>query len=71
MLMRLPLADLVSNGYAFQVELTWEAQRRGLRIAEVPIVFRERHRGRSKLTWSVVWESIVLPWRLRNRSRAL
>ena len=63
----LPLESLVSNGYAFQVEMTWEAHRRGLRLAEMPIVFRERYRGRSKLTWAVVFESVLLPWRLRAR----
>lgn len=64
---RLPLASLVSNGYAFQVEMTWEAHRRGMRLAEVPIVFHERRHGRSKLSWSVVFESMLLPWRLRSR----
>jgi len=63
----LPLESLVSNGYAFQVEMTWEAHRRGLRLTEVPILFLERHRGHSKLTWAVVLESILLPWRLRRR----
>jgi dolichol-phosphate mannosyltransferase len=68
-LARLPLPALVSNGYAFQVEMAWETVRRGLRVAEVPIVFVERRDGQSKLTWAVVWESILLPWRLRQRSR--
>jgi dolichol-phosphate mannosyltransferase len=68
-LRQLPLDALLSNGYAFQVEITWEAHRRGLRLAEVPIVFLERHRGRSKLTWAVVFESVLLPWRLRARRR--
>ncbi len=66
-LQRLPLGSLVSNGYAFQVEMTWEAHRRGMRLAEVPIVFHERRHGRSKLSWSVVFESMLLPWRLRTR----
>jgi len=66
-LMQLPLTTLVSNGYAFQVEMAWETFRRGLRIAEVPIVFVERQHGRSKLNWSVVFESLLLPWRLRRR----
>lgn len=66
-LQRLPLDSLVSNGYAFQVEMTWEAYRRGMRLTEVPIVFHERRHGRSKLSWAVVFESMVLPWRLRSR----
>ncbi len=63
-LARLPLTTLASNGYAFQVEMTWHATRLGLRVAEVPIVFVERRDGQSKLSWKVVWESIVIPWRL-------
>lgn len=66
-LMQIPLSKLVSNGYAFQVEMAWEAFQRGLRIKEVPIVFVERHHGRSKLTWFVVFESMLVPWKLRRR----
>jgi len=66
-LMQLPLPKLVSNGYAFQVEMAWETFQRRLRITEVPIVFVERHHGRSKLNWFVVFESMLLPWRLRRR----
>ena len=40
-----------SRGYAFQVELTYRALRAGLRVAELPIMFRERREGESKLSW--------------------
>jgi dolichol-phosphate mannosyltransferase len=63
-LTRLPLERLRSSGYAFQVEMVWETVRRGLRVAEVPIVFVERTEGRSKMNWPVILESIWLPWRL-------
>ena len=43
---RLPLASIRSDGYAFIVELAWEASRAGLRCAEVPITFVERRAGR-------------------------
>ena len=66
-LAQMPLQTLVSNGYAFQVEMTWEAVRRGLSVTEVPIVFFERKLGRSKLTWAMVLESVLLPWRLRRQ----
>lgn len=66
-LTRLPLANLKSRGYAFQVEMVWETVRRGLRVAEVPIVFVERLQGRSKMNWPVILESIRLPWQLRGR----
>ena len=68
-LARLPLASLKSNGYSFQVEMVWEAVERGLRVAEVPIIFVERAEGHSKLNGSVILESALLPWRLR-RTRA-
>jgi dolichol-phosphate mannosyltransferase len=65
-LRQLPLERLKSSGYSFQVEMAWETVRRGLRVAEVPIVFVERTQGRSKLNWPVILESIWLPWRLRR-----
>jgi dolichol-phosphate mannosyltransferase len=69
LLARLPLAGIVSDGYAFQVEMTWEARAAGGRIVEVPITFVERRQGSSKLSGSVIGESIVLPWRLAARPR--
>ena len=65
-LLQLPLADLKSNGYSFQVEMLWETLRRGLTVVEVPIVFVERAQGRSKMNWATILESIWLPWRLRR-----
>lgn len=69
LLARLPLADIVSDGYAFQVEMTWEARAAGGRIVEVPITFVERRQGQSKLSGRVIGESVVLPWRLAARPR--
>jgi dolichol-phosphate mannosyltransferase len=65
----LPLASLASNGYAFQVEMLFEAVRRGSRVREVPIIFVERRRGRSKLSKGMIAESILMPWRLILRGR--
>jgi dolichol-phosphate mannosyltransferase len=64
LLARLPLERFISDGYAFQVELTWEAHSRGAQIVEVPITFVERRLGRSKLSSRIVAESALLPWRL-------
>ncbi len=58
-----------SNGYAFQVEMVYRASRSGLSIAEVPIVFTDRARGKSKISRKVLLESMVVPWRLRFGSR--
>ena len=66
---RLPLASIRSDGYAFIVELAWEASRAGLRCAEVPITFVERREGASKLSWPVIVESAIVPWRLAARPR--
>ena len=70
LLTRLPLDRIISDGYAFQVEMTWEAKRAGARIVEVPITFTERRLGRSKLSSRVVGESVILPWRLAARPRS-
>lgn len=68
-LAKLPLGDIVSDGYAFQVEMMFMASRAGLRIGEVPIIFVERRIGRSKLSRGVIWESVFMPWRLVMRRR--
>jgi dolichol-phosphate mannosyltransferase len=67
-LARLPLADMVSDGYAFLVEMLYEAKRRNFRLAEVPIIFVERRVGQSKVSSSVLMESLIMPWRLRFSS---
>jgi dolichol-phosphate mannosyltransferase len=69
LLARIPLDRIVSDGYAFQVELTWEAYRAGGRVAEIPIVFVERRVGASKMTGRVIIESAMLPWRLIAQPR--
>jgi dolichol-phosphate mannosyltransferase len=69
-LARMPLGAIASNGYAFLVELTWEAAAAGCRIAEVPITFVDRREGASKLSTSVMIESVLVPWRLAARPRS-
>jgi dolichol-phosphate mannosyltransferase len=70
LLARLPLDRIVSDGYAFQVEMAWEAHIAGGRIVEVPITFVERREGRSKMSGRVIAESVMLPWRLAARPRS-
>jgi dolichol-phosphate mannosyltransferase len=69
-LARLPLKAMVSNGYAFIVEMLFEASRRGCTIGEVPIIFIERRQGQSKVSGRVLAESLIVPWRLLFRSRS-
>ncbi len=49
-----------SQGYAFQVELTYRAVRAGFHVVEVPIVFRDRQRGTSKMSWRIAAEAMWL-----------
>jgi len=54
-----------SNGYAFQIETTFRALRRGLKVLEVPIVFVDRRVGHSKMSRRIFFEAIRIPWKLR------
>jgi dolichol-phosphate mannosyltransferase len=54
-----------SNGYSFQIETTYRALRKGLRVVEVPIVFVDRRAGQSKMSRRIFAEAIVEVWRLR------
>jgi dolichol-phosphate mannosyltransferase len=59
------LRDIGVNGYGFQVETTWWAHRRGARIVQVPITFRERTAGRSKMSGAIVGEAMLRVLALR------
>ena len=54
-----------SNGYAFQIELTYRAHRRGFRIVELPILFHERRVGSSKMSRAIVLEGMLRVWQFR------
>jgi len=66
---QLPLASIRSDGYAFIVELAWEASKAGFKCGEIPITFVERRKGASKLSTRVIVESAILPWRLVARPK--
>jgi dolichol-phosphate mannosyltransferase len=70
-LARLPLEHARANGYAFLTEMLYEAGRHGCRIGEAPIVFVERAEGYSKVSRSVLIESLLTPWRLILRGGRL
>jgi len=61
----LDLGSINSNGYSFQVEMSYRAFLCGCKIVEAPIVFTERHAGQSKMSRGVIMESALMPWRLR------
>jgi dolichol-phosphate mannosyltransferase len=64
----LDLDSIQSNGYAFQIEVTYRGHQRGFRIVEEPIVFADRRLGRSKMHARIVAEALLIVWRLRLES---
>lgn len=64
-LAEIDLDDVKSNGYSFQIEMTYRAFLKGFRIREVPIVFEERAAGRSKMSRKIFLEAVTMVWKLR------
>jgi dolichol-phosphate mannosyltransferase len=63
----LDLNKVRSDGYAFQVEMAYACQKKGYRVREVPIVFRDRAHGRSKMSMHIVWEALWRVWQIKWR----
>jgi len=61
----LGLDEVKTAGYGFQVELTWRALQRGLKVVEVPITFTDRVAGKSKMSGDIFREALLLVWKLR------
>ena len=59
------LNSVKSNGYAFQIEMSYRAWKRGFRLVEIPIIFVDRAEGVSKMSKKIVREAIWMVWRLR------
>jgi len=72
-LRRIPLGTVRADGYGFQVEMTYLTERAGGRVVELPITFRDRTLGRSKMSSRIVVEAFVLVawWGMRDRLRHL
>lgn len=62
------LNKIKSNGYAFQIEMTFKAWKKGFKIGEIPIVFVDRTMGSSKMSKKIVREAVFMVWKLRLRS---
>ena len=56
-----------SEGYAFQIEVSLRAWRKGFAIGEIPIVFADRDLGESKMSKRIIWEAVWRVWALRFR----
>jgi dolichol-phosphate mannosyltransferase len=61
------LDSIRSNGYAFQIEMSYMAWRKGFRLGEIPIVFLDRLAGKSKMSKHIVYEAFFMLWKLRFR----
>ncbi len=59
------LDNVKSDGYSFQIEMTFKCWKKGFRVSEMPIIFYERQRGHSKMSKKIVREAVVMVWRLR------
>lgn len=60
-----PLARVRSNGYSFQIEMSFRAWKRGFRLKEIPITFTDRNLGQSKMSRAIIYEAVWMVWRLR------
>lgn len=72
-LAKIPYREARASGYAFQVEMAWRSHQKGLEVVELPIVFRDRARGTSKMGLPIVLEAmrLVTVWGLGRLWRAL
>jgi dolichol-phosphate mannosyltransferase len=73
MIRTVPLDEVRADGYGFQVEMAYLVQQRGGTVVEIPITFRDRELGRSKMSARIVAEALVLVtwWGIRDRVRRL
>jgi dolichol-phosphate mannosyltransferase len=67
----IPLDEVASEGYAFQIDMTYRAWRLGFTVQEMPIAFRDRSNGHSKMSKAIVIEAVgsVARWAVRDRLR--
>ncbi|OQX88739.1 MAG: dolichyl-phosphate beta-D-mannosyltransferase [candidate division Zixibacteria bacterium 4484_93] len=61
----LDLSQVKSDGYAFQIELSYKLWRKGFRLKEIPIIFEDRLLGESKISRGIIKEAFFLVWKLR------
>jgi dolichol-phosphate mannosyltransferase len=70
-LTKMPLNDIKSNGYVFQVEMIYAATRLGAKVTEIPIYFADRKFGKSKMSFKIQIEAAVRVWKLPGIHRHL
>ncbi len=65
-LQSLDFKTIKSNGYLFQIEMSYFSFQKGFKIEEMPIIFEERRAGFSKMNHKIVWEALLNVWRLKK-----
>jgi len=68
-LLELDLDGIHSEGYAFQIEVAYACQKKGLRLCEIPIYFEDRSMGLSKMSSRIILEAVWRVWHMRWRYR--
>lgn len=58
------LDNIKSGGYSFQIEMKWKTWMKGFRLKEIPIIFVDRTIGKSKMSKDIVWEAVLIVWKL-------
>lgn len=62
---KIDLDKVKSNGYSFLIEMKYRAHRKGFSIGEIPIIFVDRHSGSSKMSKKIIWEALLIVWKMR------
>lgn len=62
------LDSIRSNGYAFQIEMSFKSWKKGFKLCEIPIIFVDRRSGVSKMSKKIVHEAVFMVWKLKFRS---
>ena len=62
------LDQVRSNGYTFQIEMNFKAWKKGFKLKEIPIIFVDRVKGKSKMSKKIVREAVTMVWKLRFKS---
>ena len=62
------LNRVTSNGYAFQIEMNFKTWKKGFKVKEIPIIFVDRVKGKSKMSRKIVREAVIMVWKLRIKS---
>jgi dolichol-phosphate mannosyltransferase len=62
---KINLDKVKSNGYSFLIEMKYRAKKKGFSIGEIPIIFVDRHAGTTKMSKAIIWEALIIVWKMR------